>query len=545
MKIRISKKSIIIITSLFIGSTALSSMTQVSSVPGEYVVQLKKNKMTRMSTKQIELTLNSRIKSTIPGQNIVVIQKPVFENAESVIESLKKNELVEIVEPNYIYTINKTSNDPLFEKLWGLTNVGQKDPAGQTGVAGVDINVEKAWDIQTGSRNTVVAIIDTGIDFNHPDLKPNMWTNDAELNGTAAVDDDNNGVVDDIYGYNAVDNSGNPIDDQGHGSHCAGTIGAKGNDGVGVVGVNWEVRMMAVKFLDKNGSGTLENAIKAIDYATRMGAKIMSNSWGGGGFSQTLFDSIKRSEEAGAVFIAAAGNDGSNNDSRPAYPASYEISNVISVAAINNKGAKADFSNYGKRSVHIGAPGVNILSTTGGKYSSFSGTSMATPHVAGVVALLWSNETQMNASEIKNRILTTARRLPSLTGKSRTGGTVDAYSALMNIVPPPDENDPANWASVPTSLQSESPYKPNTNETFDVKVPGAKQIAIYFEKFNTESTYDFVQIMNAQGIKVQTLSGVNDESYSVMIDGDSAQLIFKSDASVEKTGWIVSKVAYK
>ena len=544
MKIGIFQKGLIL-AALFFTNTAMSSMTQVSSVPGEYVVQLKKNKMTRMSTKQIELTLKSKIKSTIFGQSIVVIQKPVFENPEAVIESLKKNELVEIVEPNYIYTINKISNDPLFEKLWGLSNVGQKDPAGQTGVAGVDINVEKAWDIQTGSADTVVAVIDTGIDFNHPDLKSNMWRNEAEANGTAGVDDDNNGVVDDIYGYNAVDNSGNPMDDQGHGSHCAGTIGAKGNDGVGVAGVNWDVQLMAVKFLDKNGSGTLENAIKAIDYATRMGAKIMSNSWGGGGFSQTLFDSIKRTQEAGAVFIAAAGNDGSNNDSRPAYPASYDISNIISVAAINNKGAKAEFSNYGKRSVHIGAPGVNILSTTGGKYSSFSGTSMATPHVAGVVALLWSNETQMNAAEIKNRILTTARRLPSLTGKSRTGGTVDAYSALMNIVPPPDENDPASWASVPMTVQSESPYKPNTAQNFDVKVPGAKQIAIYFEKFNTETTYDFVEIIDSKGNKVQTLSGANDESYSTVINGDSAGLYFKSDNSVEKTGWIVTKVAYR
>ena len=544
MKIGIFQKGLIL-AALFFTNTAMSSMTQVSSVPGEYVVQLKKNKMTRMSTKQIELTLKSKIKSTIFGQSIVVIQKPVFENPEAVIESLKKNELVEIVEPNYIYTINKISNDPLFEKLWGLSNVGQKDPAGQTGVAGVDINVEKAWDIQTGSADTVVAVIDTGIDFNHPDLKSNMWRNEAEANGTAGVDDDNNGVVDDIYGYNAVDNSGIPMDDQGHGSHCAGTIGAKGNDGVGVAGVNWDVQLMAVKFLDKNGSGTLENAIKAIDYATRMGAKIMSNSWGGGGFSQTLFDSIKRTQEAGAVFIAAAGNDGSNNDSRPAYPASYDISNIISVAAINNKGAKAEFSNYGKRSVHIGAPGVNILSTTGGKYSSFSGTSMATPHVAGVVALLWSNETQMNAAEIKNRILTTARRLPSLTGKSRTGGTVDAYSALMNIVPPPDENDPASWASVPMTVQSESPYKPNTAQNFDVKVPGAKQIAIYFEKFNTETTYDFVEIIDSKGNKVQTLSGANDESYSTVINGDSAGLYFKSDNSVEKTGWIVTKVAYR
>jgi thermitase len=230
-----------------------------------------------------------KIKSTIPGQNIVVVQRPVFEIEKSAVKSLSQNELVDIVEPNYIYRMNKMSNDPMIEQLWGLKNVGQKDSGGTAGVKGLDINVEKAWDIQTGSKKTIVAVIDTGVDENHPDLKENMWTNVAELNGKAGVDDDGNGVIDDIHGFNSITGSGNALDDQGHGSHCSGTIGAKGNDGAGIVGVNWDVSIMAVKFLDANGSGTLENAIKSIDYATRMGAKVLSNSWGGGGFFANPF----------------------------------------------------------------------------------------------------------------------------------------------------------------------------------------------------------------------------------------------------------------
>jgi subtilisin family serine protease len=276
-----------------------------------------------------------------------------------------------------------------------------------------------------------------------------------------------------------------------------------------------------------------------------MGAKVMSNSWGGGGFAQTLLDSIKASETAGALFVAAAGNDSNNNDSNPSYPASYNVSNIISVAAVDNTGTKANFSNYGKRSVHIGAPGVNIYSSTGGAYDSWSGTSMATPHVSGVAALVWSHEQNLTATELRQRLLATARPIAGLKGKTSTGGLVNAYNALTNTTPPPDANDPANWQSQPASYESENPYKSNTNTTTEISVPGVTEFALYFERFDTEANYDTVKIYDAAGNLIQTLSGNNDDSFSAVIPGTAAKLVFKSDTSVERTGWKITKIAYR
>lgn len=542
MKKNFSKVGAVAAT-MMLAATANAAFTS-ESVPGEYVVKLKPGMM-RMSTQALSTQLNGFVTQKISGQNIVVVKKAVFQTNDSAVKSLNENPMVEIAEPNYIYKINKAPSDPMYSQTWGLGNIGQADPKNQVGVAGIDINAERAWEIQTGTREKIIAIIDTGIDWTHPDLVDNMWTNDAEKNGTAGVDDDNNGVVDDIYGYNAITGTGNAKDDQGHGSHCAGTIGARANNGIGVAGVNWNVRMMAVKFLDAGGSGSLADAIKAIDYATKMGANVMSNSWGGGGFSQTLLDSIQRSNDAGAIFIAAAGNEYNNNDNSPTYPSTYQVANVMSVAAIDNRGAKADFSNYGKKTVHLGAPGVNVMSTTGGKYASFSGTSMATPHVAGVAALLWANEPNLTAAEVKARLVATVRPLASMKGKTRTGGMVDAYGALTNTQAPPDANDPSNWATVAMNYASASPYKPNTNETYEVSVPGAKEFAIYFEKFNVESGYDFVTIYDSKGAVVQKMTGSSDESFSMTITGDSARIVFTSDKSVEKSGWTITKAAYR
>lgn len=517
----------------------------VESVPGEYVVRLKSNIVGIQSTQSISQALGAYVKSTLPSQNIVVVKRATMETTLSAVKSLAQNPLVDVAEPNFIYRINRTSDDPMFGQLWGMSNTGQKDSEGIVGVAGMDIGVEKAWDIETGSKKILVAVIDTGIDFNHPDLKENLWTNEAELNGKAGVDDDNNGVIDDIHGFNAITGDGNAMDDQGHGSHCSGTIGAKGNDGKGIVGVNWDTEIMAVKFLDANGSGSLEDALKAIDYATKMGAKVMSNSWGGGGVSQTLLDAIKRANEGGALFIAAAGNDSSNNDSTPSYPASYDVPNVIAVAAINNKGELADFSNYGKKTVHLGAPGVNIYSSTGGAYDSWSGTSMATPHVSGVAALVWSHDPTMTAAQVKERLITTTRPIAGLRGKSKTGGLINAYNALTNTLSQPDGNDPVNWATKSMSVASASPYLKSTNQTFNISVPKAKEIAVYFEKFDTEATYDTVKIYDSKGVLVQTISGSNDDIFSASVSGSTMKIVFTSDSSVERTGWKITKAAYR
>ena len=530
---------------------AQANIEQVDAVPGEYVVRLKPNMMQKMlnNKEAMSRSLGAYIKSTIPSQNIIVVKKPVFETSLSAVKTLAMNPMVDVAEPNYIYKANKLSNDPMLESLWGLKNFGQKDSSNKVGVAGVDIGAEQAWDITTGSKKMIVAVIDTGVDFQHPDLVDNLWVNEAEKNGQAGVDDDNNGVVDDVHGFNAITGTGNADDDQGHGSHCAGTIGGKGNNGIGVVGVNWDVQIMAVKFLSASGSGTLENAIKAIDYATKMGAHVMSNSWGGGGFSQTLLDAIKRSNDAGALFIAAAGNENNNNDNRPTYPGSYDVPNMIAVAAIDNQGARASFSSYGKRTVHIGAPGVNIVSSTGGEYDSFSGTSMATPHVSGVAALVWGHEPNLTAAEVKNRLLTTARPIASMKGKTRTGGIVNAFTALTNTVPAPDMNDPANWRAVALDapVASASPYLKNTNETYELRLnvdPNA-EVALFFEKFDTEATYDTVQLIDANGQVLQTLSGNNDETFSASFRGGYVKLVFKSDGSVERSGWRITRLAVR
>lgn len=526
--------------------TAAAFATPTESVPGEYVVKLKTP--LNVYTQQMHVLgqeLHSYIKSTIPGQNIVVIKRPVFETQIAVIKDLEQNPNVETIEPNYIYHVNRVPNNPMFGQLWGLNNTGQQDSEKHPGVAGVDIGAVQAWDLETGSKDVVVAVIDTGVDYTNPNLAPNMWTNDAELHGKPGVDDDANGVIDDIYGYNAVANTGDPKDDHGHGSHCSGVIGAKGDSGNGVVGVNWDTRIMAVKFLDNNGSGTLENAIKAIDYATKMGAKIMSNSWGGGAVSQTLKDAIQRANDAGILFVAAAGNDSNDNDQNASYPASYQVPNVLAVAAIDNQGQLASFSNYGKNTVHVGAPGVNIVSTTLAGYESWSGTSMATPHVSGVAALLLSHDKTLTFAQLKNRIITTARPIAGLRGKVSSGGLVNAYDALTNTLPAPDVNDPANWKKMDFSISTAHPYKENTNETFNVKVPGAKEISLYFAKFQTEQNYDKIEIYDSTGKLAGTMSGNNDDGYSPVITGDSAKIVFTSDNSVNGYGFDLTKVSWR
>lgn len=530
---------------LIIVTNAFAS--QPEAVPGEFVIKLKDN-VSLSSSIQILRNELGHIKSVIPRQNIVVIKRPVFEIQSTTVKSLAANPLVDIVEPNYIYRINAVPNDPMFGQLWGLQNIGQKDSKNNVGVPGIDVGAVQAWDITTGSKDVLVAVIDTGIDYTHPDLVDNLWINPAEASGQAGVDDDNNGIIDDIHGANFVDPNkpnGNPMDDHGHGSHCSGTIGASGNDGKGIVGVAWNVRLMGVKFLSKDGSGSLEGALKGIDYATSMGAKIMSNSWGGGGYSETLKQAIERSNTAGALFVAAAGNESNNNDANPSYPASYDVPNILAVAAVDNRGQIASFSNYGKLKVHVGAPGVNIVSSIlKGAYGSWSGTSMATPHVSGLAVLLASHEPNLTNIEMKQRIVATAKPIASLRGKAKAG-LVNAYAMLTNTVPQPDPEDPVNWQTVNVSVSTAHPYKEKTREEYEVRVPGAKQIALYFAKFDTERDYDKVELYDSAGNKVAMISGKNDDSFSTPINGEYVKIVFTSDDSVNRYGFDITKAAYR
>ena len=316
------------------------------------------------------------------------------------------------------------------------------------GTADVDIDAPQAWDLTTGSNDVVVGIVDTGINYNHPDLQTNVWVNPGEIAGNS-IDDDGNGVIDDIHGFNAIDSTGNPNDDNGHGSHVSGTIAGRGNNNSGVAGVNWQTKLMGLKFLDGSGSGSISAAITAIEYAVNMknrgvNIRVLSNSWGGGGFSQALEDAITQANQAGILFVAAAGNDNNNNDSNPTYPAGYEVTNVLSVAALDHNGNRAYFSNYGETTVDLAAPGVDILSTSLGQgYATLSGTSMATPHVSGVAALVLSREPNLTVTALKDRLINTIKPLAQLTYQMRAPGIVSASRALTSqltpLPPQPDE----------------------------------------------------------------------------------------------------------
>ena len=351
-----------------------------------------------------------------------------------IVQAFNKNPNVEYAEPNYIVHIDTIPND-LSSSLWGLHNTGQTG-----GTPDADIDAPEAWDIQTGNANVVIAVIDTGVDYDHEDITANMWTNPEEIPNNG-IDDDNNGFVDDVYGWDFYNDDNNPSDDHGHGTHCSGTIAAVGNNSVGIVGVNWETKIMALKFLGADGSGSTWDAIDAIAYVTMIkesGIPViaMSNSWGGGGDLQALEDAISAANNAGILFVAAAGNSYINNDISPHYPSSYDVPNVIAVAATDHNDNLASFSNYGATSVDLAAPGVSILSTTPNNgYSSFSGTSMATPHVAGVAALIKATTSpDYTHLQIKDLILSSVDPIESLSEKMVSGGRLNAYNALLSAI---------------------------------------------------------------------------------------------------------------
>jgi subtilisin family serine protease len=407
------------------------ALNALGAVPGRILVKYKNGRGT--ASERAALTAKYRLtpEKYIPLTNLYVYRMGATKERGKTLRALKREANIQYAEPDYILRINSAPNDSAFNSLWGLNNSGQTG-----GTADADIDAAEAWDYGTGSSNVVVAVIDTGVDYNHPDLAANMWTNPGETPGDG-IDNDGNGYTDDVYGINSITGSGDPWDDHSHGTHCSGTIGGVGNNGIGVAGVCWNVKIMALKFLSSGGSGSSSDAITCIQYAIDKGAHIMSNSWGGGGYSQALYDAIEAAKNAGILFVAAAGNSGVNTDSSPHYPSSYTNANVLSVAATDHNDQLASFSNYGAVSVDVAAPGVAVYSTVpNNSYASYSGTSMATPHVAGLAALIKSTNPALDWSGLKAQILDTADPLAVLDGKVLTGGRINAYNAVTNNPPP-------------------------------------------------------------------------------------------------------------
>jgi beta propeller repeat protein len=405
-------------------------------VAGELIVKIKAG-----SDKSRISALQERLGATVlETTKTLGIQRWRVEatSVREAIANFSEDPTIEYIEPNYIVrTTATTPTDPRYNELWGLNNTGQTG-----GTEDADIDAPEAWDLNTGSSNVVVGVIDTGVDYNHPDLNDNIWTNPGEVAGDG-IDNDGNGYVDDIHGYDFAYEDSDPMDVYGHGTHVAGTIAAEANNGEGVTGVNWKAKIMALKFLTDDGYGYTFDAIQAVEYATLMkknygvNINLTNNSWGGGGYDQGLYDAIAAAGAAGQLFIAAAGNYTNDNDLYPFYPATYDLNNVISVAATDHNDGLAYFSNYGATTVDLGAPGVDVLSTIpNNSYAVFSGTSMATPHVAGVASLLWSQDSSLSAQEVKEILLKTVDPIASLAGKTVSGGRLNAFNALSEAGPP-------------------------------------------------------------------------------------------------------------
>lgn len=366
--------------------------------------------------------------------NMQVVELPNGLGVQQAIDGYFNSGLVDYAEPDYIVSIEQTqtvSND-LSANLWNLNNTGQN-----AGTVDADIDAPEAWSVRTDASIVTVGVIDTGIDYNHPDLNANMWRNPGEIAGDG-IDNDNDGYIDNIHGINTVTGSGNPMDDNNHGTHVAGTIGAVGNNGIGSVGVAWNVKLMALKFIDATGTGSVSNAIKCIDFAIGKKVSVLNNSWGGGAYTQALYDAINRANSAGIVFVAAAGNSAADNDSLAFYPANYALPNVVPVGATDNKDALSTFSNYGYKTVELAAPGTSIFSTTpNNTYSTFSGTSMAAPHVSGAFALLKAHRTDLaSVGALIGQILGTTDQLASLSNRTFTGGRLNLYRALTGTPKP-------------------------------------------------------------------------------------------------------------
>ena len=363
---------------------------------------------------------------------------------DRVIKQLTRHPLVEVAEPNYIWTTQASEiravdapNDQFFDVMWNLHNTGQEG-----GTPGADISALEAWAISKGDANIVIGVIDTGIDYSHPDLVGNMWHNPGEIcdNG---IDDTGNGVIDDCHGFNAITGTGNPMDVDGHGTHVAGTIGASSNNGIGVAGVNWDVQLAACKFLGPTGGTTLDG-IACIDYFTDLkvnhGVNVVAtnNSWGGGPYSEALRAAIQTHTEAGIMFVTASGNDASNVDTVPDYPGTYDLPGIVNVANTTRTDALAVLSNFGAVTVDLGAPGSNIPSTyLNNGYAYASGTSMASPHVAGVASLVWSIAPHLSIAEVKDILMSSGDPTPALAGATVSGNRLNAHQALLDADPEP------------------------------------------------------------------------------------------------------------
>ncbi len=485
----------------------------------------------------------------------VVTDKMLNGNEKAMADRLASDSAVEFAQPNFKISLSQAAQsleltqDPYFLRLWGLRNFGQDAPNGIEGKEGADIGVTQAWaNNHKGSKDIRVAVLDTGCWYTHPDLAANIWINLPEKDGIQGVDDDKNGYVDDIHGWDAIsDNRArldfeqvgdpDPVDDHGHGTHVSGTIGAVGGNAIGIVGINWNVSIACVKFLDKNGSGSSVDEGRALEYIIANDFDVVNGSYGGGEKSPLKELLLKEAGKKGILFVFAAGNESTDIDNQETYPASYKVDNTIVVAATDSRDQIADFSNYGQKSVHIAAPGVAIMSTVppfvAGKdmppYAVWSGTSMATPHVVGAVALLLAAEPSLRKqpAKIRERLMATADFKPQLASMVASGGRLNIGKAIANDT----SGNPlagGTWEEVPFEVNTPRYPQKKVDNAWTIHVPGAKAIQVHIRTYQVESGFDQAVLYDGTYRSSMYLVGEGADVWSPTMLGDTAYLKFSN-----------------
>jgi thermitase len=499
----------------------------------EFIIKLRGDSAGKLAKDaQLEIKKLSSVKK------LYRVKSNFVETREHVYRRLESDPRIAFVERNIRYKLNRLPND--YQEQWSFKNLERLD---------LDLGVEAAWDVSIGNKTVVVAIIDTGAVLTHEDLRENLWTNTAERAGTVGVDDDANGYVDDVHGWDFQTNSADIDDDDGHGTMCAGIVGAKGNNGIGLTGVNWDVSIMPIRFAYSefsDWSGSLELAIQGLDYAIQNGAQIILLPWGSSEDSRALQEMLEFAQQKNILIVTSAGNAGEDIDTTPQYPASYENENILVVAALDQSGRLTQNSNWGRRAVDVGAPGVDVMTTSRWDYSEAwpGGTSAAAAYVAGVAALVKAHEPGITFFDLKDRLILTAKQIQSLQGQMVFGGLVSAQYALLNQVAPVDTSDPSGWSAQQQTVETLHPYANGVREEYRVTVPNAKRIAVFFDQFETEKGYDYVTFKDLTGKVLAKWSGDKSKSYSPTANGDTLIMEFTSDSSSTDFGFFATRVSY-
>ncbi len=524
---------------------------QPAFVRGEVVVRYHKD----LNHEDEQQVLDRHQLSRIAQFNAIRVDHVAIDDQVDVLEKIRQLEQdpdVLYAEPNYIYQPTGLPND-WNAKLWGLHNDGTY------GSTDADIDAREAWNISTGHSSVVVAVTDSGVDWDHPDLEDNIWVNPGEINGNG-IDDDHNGYVDDIIGWDFASGDNNPNDEDGHGSHVAGVIGATGDNGSGIVGVNWDVSIMPLKIMGAYGASTTA-CVRGIQYAVDNGAQVINASWGGPGASQAIYDAIAYANDHGVLFVTASGNEGRNSDSMSNYPNNYNLPNIISVGSTSVNDRMSNFSNYGASTVDLCAPGEGIYSTyRNGGYAWEDGTSMASPFVAGAAALALSVDPNLGAGELKTLLMQTGDPLNDLQGYTVSGRRLNVYTLLSAVAgsggsqppeeePPPEEEEPpptsGNWTWVDYGVSSAHPYANDFSGFAEIKQPGAAEIRLVFDRFELEQGYDFVKLVDGHGTEAASYTGLLGQLVTDPVGGDTVTLWLETDESVTEYGIDLAGYEYR